>query len=153
VLNLFKILSRVFKRRKKPRHKPKRKRLKKAPVKKTVRRKKLPSRKKVTLKKRPKVARRPKKAVLKKPQVRAIEAGLITHYFPKVNAAVIKLKKPLHISEPLWIKGRVTDFKQTVGSMQIDRKPIEKARAGQEIGLEVFREVRPGDKVFKLSHN
>ncbi|OIO36407.1 MAG: hypothetical protein AUJ74_02570 [Candidatus Omnitrophica bacterium CG1_02_44_16] len=74
--------------------------------------------------------------------------GAITHYFPKVNAAVVKLKRPLKIGEPIWIKGKVTDFRQTVGSMQIDRKPIESARPGQEIGLQVFRDVRPGDLVF-----
>jgi len=32
--------------------------------------------------------------------------------------------------------------------MQIDRKPIERASKGQEIGLEVFQDVRPGDQVF-----
>lgn len=75
--------------------------------------------------------------------------GFITHYFPKVNAAVVKLKKPLLVGEPIWIKGKVTDFKQTVGSMQINRLAIDKARAGQEIGLEVFRQVRPGDSVLR----
>jgi len=66
-----------------------------------------------------------------------------------VNAAVVKLKKPLALGEPIWIKGKTTDFRQTAGSMQINRKPIEKARPGQEIGLEVFREVRPGDTVYR----
>ena len=74
--------------------------------------------------------------------------GVITHYYPKVNAAVVKLKKPLSVGQPVWVKGKVTDFRQTVGSIQIDRKPIEKARAGQEIGLEVFKEVRAGDAVY-----
>lgn len=62
---------------------------------------------------------------------------------------MVKLKKPLVLGEPVWVKGKITDFRQTVGSMQIDRKPIEKARPGQEIGLEVFREVRQGDAVYR----
>ncbi len=101
-----------------------------------------------TRKKPPKRVR--KVSASKKPSIKAIPAGVITHYFPKVNAAVVKLSKPLNIGEPVWIKGRATDFRQTVGSMQVDRSPIEKGRAGQEIGLEVFREVKPGDRLFIL---
>ncbi len=74
--------------------------------------------------------------------------GVIIHYFPKVNAAVVKLKKPLKIGDPIQIKGKTTDFKQMVSSMQIDRRPIESAKARQEIGLEVLREVRSNDLVY-----
>jgi hypothetical protein len=89
-----------------------------------------------------------RKAAEKKKTRKPIELGVVTHYYPKVKAAVLKLKKPLALGEPIWIKGKTTDFRQTVGSMQIDRVPIPKARPGQEIGLEVLREVRPGDIVF-----
>jgi len=75
-------------------------------------------------------------------------AAEITHYFPKVHAAVLKLKRPLRIGDPVWIKGRATDFRQTVGSLQINREPITIARPGQDVGLEVLREVRQGDQVF-----
>ncbi len=88
-----------------------------------------------------------------KPQIKAIFVGAVLHFFPKVNAAVVKLKKPLRVGEPVWIKGNVTDFKQTVVSMQIDRKPIDLARAGQEIGLEVMSQAREGDKLFILRNN
>ncbi len=77
-------------------------------------------------------------------------AAEITHYFPKVRAAVLKLSRPLSIGDPIWIKGRTTDFRQTVGSLQIDRRPITTARPGQDVGLEVMRDVRQGDKVFSL---
>lgn len=60
------------------------------------------------------------------------------------------MSKGLNIGAPVWIKGRQTNFKQTVGSMQINRNQISKARRGQEIGLEVYREVRPGDVVYLL---
>lgn len=76
--------------------------------------------------------------------------GLVTHYFPKVRAAVLKLKKPLCVGEPIWIKGKKTDFRQTVASMQIEKKPIERAGSGSEIGLEVFSEVSAGDVVYRM---
>lgn len=98
-----------------------------------------------------KIVRKGKTVRSKRPlkESRAVIIGFITHYFPKVNAAVVKLKKPLLVGEPIWVKGKITDFKQTVGSMQINRQPIDKARAGQEIGLEVFRQVRPGDSILR----
>ncbi|QAT18015.1 hypothetical protein BU251_04460 [Candidatus Velamenicoccus archaeovorus] len=75
-------------------------------------------------------------------------AGDITHYFPKVKAAVFKCRVPLAIGDAVWVKGRNTDFRQTVGSMQIDRRPIERAVKGQEIGLEVFKDVHEGDGIY-----
>ena len=83
-------------------------------------------------------------------KIKAQALGEITHYFPKVRAAVVKCRKSFAIGDPVWIKGATTDFRQTVGSIQIDRKPIEKARPGQEIGLEVLRDVRPGDKIYAV---
>ncbi|MGE5280550.1 MAG: translation elongation factor-like protein [Deltaproteobacteria bacterium] len=75
---------------------------------------------------------------------------MITHYFPKVRAAVLDVKRPLRIGDPVWIKGKSTDFRQTVASLQIDRKPVDAVRPGQEAGLEVMRDVRPGDVVSIL---
>jgi putative protease len=84
----------------------------------------------------------------KTPQV---PVGEITHYFPKIQVAVLKIKKgSLLVMDPIRIEGKLTNFNQTVGSMQIDRKPIEKALRGDEIGLQVREPVQPGDIVFKL---
>ncbi len=148
---ILKILKRAFRRKRRPLRKhsrkaaprkiPRRRRPAKA-LKKTKRKARIPrarSAKKSIHKKQPK---KPPKS--KKPQF----VGEVTHYFPKVNAAVVKLKRSLSLGEPVWIKGKSTDFRQTIGSMQIDRKPIEKAKKGEEIGLEVFKEVRPGDHLY-----
>lgn len=106
-------------------------------AKKTVKRK--PAlKKKVTAKKKP--------AVKKEGNL----IGLITHYFPHVQAAVIKLKKPLAIGETVKIKGHTTDLTQLVTSMQIDRVDISSAKKGDEIGLKVSSRVRQHDKVYKV---
>jgi hypothetical protein len=154
---IFKILKYAFKLRRKPRRRRKRaaprkkyrrsfKRLKQRRIKKTAKRNSR-SHRKVVFSKRKKKATLPKKLKRQKPLKPKI-AGIVTHYFPKVNAAVVQLKSPLSLGEPIWIKGKSTDFRQTVGSIQIDRKPLEKAKRGQEIGLEVFREVKTGDVVY-----
>ncbi len=110
--------------------------------------KKRPAKRKVTKK----VAK--KKSVLKKkgPGVKKQKqkiTGKITHYFPKVRAAVIKLEAPLVVGDKIKIKGHTTDFKQVITSMQIDRVPIDQAKKGQEIGLLVESRVRQHDIVYK----
>jgi hypothetical protein len=130
---------------KKPAKKTVKKVLKKKPVKKVVKKgikkvikKKAPA-KKLAVKKIKKAAK-PEKGFL----------GEITHYFPKVRAAVIKLKEPLGMGDKIKIKGHTTDFTQIVTSLQIDRVDINIAQKGDEIGFQVESRVRRGDKVTKL---
>lgn len=92
----------------------------------------------------------------KKAQVKGLKkvkekiAGKITHYFPHVRAAVIKLKAPLSIGDKIKIKGHTTDFTQTISSMQIDHVVVNSAKIGQEIGLLVNSRVRQHDLVYKI---
>ncbi|MDD2653505.1 MAG: hypothetical protein PHI86_00120 [Candidatus Omnitrophica bacterium] len=77
--------------------------------------------------------------------------GIITHYFPHVKAGVIKIKKgTISLGDSLHIKGHTTDFIQKINSLEIDRKPIQSATKGKEIGILVKSRVRHNDKVYKL---
>jgi putative protease len=124
--------------------------LKKRPAKKkSVKRRPILKRKK-TLKKREPVAKKSRKTAKKSPKQEGTLIGLITHYFPHVQAAVIKLKEPLSMGNTVKIKGHTTDLAQVVTSMQIDRIDISSAKKGDEIGLQVSSRVRQGDKVYKI---
>lgn len=112
---------------------------KKRPLKKkTVRRKPLKTKKRLR-KSAPPVLKKPKEGII----------GIVTHYFPKVRAAVIKLKAPLAAGDTIKIKGHTTDFTQKITSMQIDHVPLNSAKKGQEIGLLVNSRVRQNDAVYK----
>ena len=78
------------------------------------------------------------------------EIGKIIHYFQKINVGIIALTDALFTGDKIKIKGDTTDIEQTVDSMQIDKQPIEKATAGQEIAIKVSDKVRKGDIVYKL---
>lgn len=74
----------------------------------------------------------------------------VTHYFPKVNVAVLKIKEgTIRIGNKLHFKGHTTDFMQKAVSMQIDHQPITLARKGDDLGLQVKGRVRAGDLVYK----
>lgn len=116
--------------------------------------------KKKLIKKRPATKKKPalkkksaaknKSAVKKLAKIEGKLIGLITHYFPHVQAAVIKLKGPLTAGDTVKIKGHTTDITQPVTSLQIDRVSIVSAKKGDEIGLQVISRVRQQDKVYKL---
>ena len=77
--------------------------------------------------------------------------GVVTHYFPHVNAAAVKLQKSgLRVGDQIYIKGHTTDFKENVESIQLDHAPIPEGKKGQEIGLLVKSRVRAGDSVYKV---
>ena len=114
------------------------KKVKAAPKKKAIR---------TPLKAAPK-KRAPKKTVAAKKKKEAT-LGKVTHYFPQVRAAVIKVRVPFAVGDRIKIKGHTTDFKQVVTSMQIDRTDILKTKKGDEIGLLVDSRVRINDVVSK----
>ena len=78
-----------------------------------------------------------------------IEVGRITHFFSKINVAVIELKAALSVGDTIAIKGPTTDFEQHIDSMQIEHQNVQRAEPGQSIGLKVMQRVRETDVVYK----
>lgn len=76
--------------------------------------------------------------------------GKVSHYFNHVGVAIVEVSKPIKIGETISIEGSITNFKQNVTSMQIDKKPIQSAKSGQSIGLKVDNLVKKGDSVYKV---
>jgi len=141
-------LKKKGKKVKKAAKKTTRKTAKKTPKKRPIK-KKIAKRKPALKKSKPAVKKR--KTAAKEPAKQEGNlVGLVTHYFPHVQAAVIKLKGPLNIGNTVKIKGHTTDLAQIITSMQIDRVDISSAKKGDEIGLLVSSRVRQGDKVYKV---
>jgi len=92
-----------------------------------------------------------KKVEVKKPKEnKAKQIGIISNYFQHVKAAAIKLSKPLKKGDKIRIVGGGDKvIEMVVHSMQIERKPIESAKKGDEIGLLVPQDVHKGNKVYK----
>ena len=80
---------------------------------------------------------------------KVIEVGHITHFFSKINVAVLELRAPLVVGDRILVKGPTTDFEQVVDSMQIEHANIPRAEAGQSIGLKMTQPVRERDVVYK----
>ncbi len=77
--------------------------------------------------------------------------GAITHYFSKIGVAIIELSDSLSVGDTIRIVGGVdTDFEQVVDSMEVDHKKVEKAEAGEAIGVKMDKKAREGYKVYKI---
>ena len=78
-----------------------------------------------------------------------VEVGRVTHFFTRISVAVVELSATLAVGDTILVKGPSTDFEQVVGSMQIEHENIERAEAGQSIGLKTEQRVREEDIVYK----
>ena len=76
--------------------------------------------------------------------------GKVTHFFGKINVAVIELSAGLKVGDKIKFKKGEEEFEQTVDSMQIEHAPILAAKKGQAIGLKTAQPVHEGTEVFKV---
>jgi putative protease len=79
------------------------------------------------------------------------EVGVVTDFFSHVSAAAIQLNSgSLKVGDKILIQGHTTNLEQVIESMQIERQPVEEAKAGDSIGIKVNERVRKNDKVYKV---
>ena len=76
--------------------------------------------------------------------------GKISHYYSKIEVAVVDLTDTLSVGDEISIEGATTNFKQTIDSMQIMHENVQTAKKGDSIGLKVKDKVRDGDSVYKI---
>ncbi len=78
--------------------------------------------------------------------------GKVTHFFDKIGVAVVELTGSLKAGETIEIaKDEESTFQQVVTSMQVDHKPVEKAKKGDAIGMKVDNPVKEGAVVSKVT--
>lgn len=79
-----------------------------------------------------------------------IRVGKVTHFFNHLSVAVLELSGELKVGDRICIVGRITDFEQTVGSMEINHQKVSAVGPGTEVALKVYEPVRKGDVVYKV---
>jgi putative protease len=74
--------------------------------------------------------------------------GKVIHYWTRLGVAGVELTDSLKMDDWVHFLGATTDFQQRVTSMQLNKRFIHEAHAGQQIGILVADRVRSGDQVF-----
>ncbi len=74
--------------------------------------------------------------------------GEVTQVYSKINVAVIRLDEELSVGDSVTYQTTDGSHTQTVLSMEIDRKPIFTARAGDEVGIKLYKQALVGKVVY-----
>lgn len=77
------------------------------------------------------------------------QIGKIIHYYDKIGVAVVRLEGGLKAGDTVHVKGKVSDFEQTVESMQLDHKDVSSAKKGEEVAVKLSEKAKEGDIVYK----
>jgi len=77
--------------------------------------------------------------------------GEVMKYFSKPSVAAVKITEgELSVGDSIKLSGHTTDFTDVIESMEVENKSVQKAVAGDFIGVKVSDRVRPGDEMFKI---
>ena len=77
--------------------------------------------------------------------------GSVSHYFDKISVAVADLTGALKKGDLVKFKKGEDEFEQTIVSMQVDRKDIEKAKKGDDVAIKVDKPVKTGTEIFLVT--
>lgn len=77
--------------------------------------------------------------------------GKVTHYFDKIQVAIVELLGNLAVGDKIkFVRGGEDLFEQVVSSIQIEHEKKDSASKGEIVGLKVEKEVKEGAEVFKI---
>ena len=79
-----------------------------------------------------------------------LEIGHVTHFFNKINVAVLSIKDELKVDDTIHILGHTTDFTQKVTSLQIEHEDVDSVKPGDDFAMKVIEPVREHDVVYKV---
>ena len=76
--------------------------------------------------------------------------GKVIHYYDKIGVAVIKLAKGLKVGDKVKFERKDNSFEQTIESMQLEHKPVDKGKKGEEVAVKVDQVAKDGAGVYKM---
>jgi translation elongation factor EF-1alpha len=78
--------------------------------------------------------------------------GTVTHYFGQPHVAIVDITAgELHVGDTIRIAGHSSDFTQEVRSMELEHEPVDSAKVGDSVGIEVGERAREHDEVFRVT--
>ncbi len=76
--------------------------------------------------------------------------GRVTHFFPAIQVAAVEVTaEEIRLGDTIRISGHTSEFVQEVRSMQVEHRAVDRARAGEQVGIELVDRARVNDLVFR----
>ncbi|MBI4638413.1 MAG: translation elongation factor-like protein [Candidatus Rokubacteria bacterium] len=77
--------------------------------------------------------------------------GVVTDYYARIGVAAISLTDgDIRAGDRIRVRGQTTDFTQSVESLEVEHRAVERAQRGSEVALKTRERVRRHDQVFRL---
>ncbi len=75
--------------------------------------------------------------------------GRVTHWFGHISVAAVQLTGPLEVGDRIHVRGHTTDRVETVRSMEIDHRKVERAAPGDDVAIAVEGHVHEHDLIYR----
>lgn len=77
--------------------------------------------------------------------------GKIAHYYPRINAAIVKLNSGLKVGDEICIIGKTTGIEHAkVERMEIKHRQVSRGKKGEDVAINVPSIVRKNDEVYVI---
>jgi translation elongation factor EF-1alpha len=78
--------------------------------------------------------------------------GTVTHYFGKPHVAIVEVTAgELRVGDTIRVAGAHSDFTQHVASMELEHEPVDAAKVGDSVGIQVSERAREHDQVYRVT--
>lgn len=77
--------------------------------------------------------------------------GNVEHFYDRLGVAAIKLSATLKVGDIIEIGNDEEAVRQRISSMQINRKDVNEASAGDSVGIMLKWKVGAGSDVYRIS--
>ena len=79
-----------------------------------------------------------------------VQAGKVRHFYSRISVASVEVTGMLSVGDFVHIRGHVTDFDQTIESMQVRCDQVSVALRGMTVGIKVKDYVRKNDYIYRI---
>ncbi len=76
--------------------------------------------------------------------------GTVEKYFSRIGVAAVRLTGHLRVGDTIEISGEEVKLREVVSSMQINRKDVDEAFAGDDVGVKLANPVPEDSRVYRL---
>lgn len=75
--------------------------------------------------------------------------GTVTHWFGHLSVAAVDLATPLAVGDRVHVLGHVTDLVQTIHTMEIAHRRVDRAGPGDDVAVAFDDHVREHDRIYR----
>jgi translation elongation factor EF-1alpha len=78
------------------------------------------------------------------------QIGKVSHWYDKINVAVVKLTGALKKGDSVKFKHGEEEFEENIESLQIDHAEVKAGKKGDELAVKLSHKAKEGSMVYKV---